>query len=193
MATKLGICNAALVKLGQEEITALADNNKRAKLCNNNYERLKRMLLRRHPWSFAKKRVTLNSTGATPAFEYSHLYALPADFIRLDYLQKPLYEHAIEGDKFLYNGGPTVNLVYIADACEDVFDSLFEDLMATTLAYEICTALTSDQGLKGEIRQELEYLVNETRSINAQTRGTPQDVESDEFLVSRRVNNIGIF
>lgn len=194
MATKLGICNAALVKLGQEEITALTDNNKRAKLCNNNYDRLKRMLIRRHPWNFAKKRVSLSSTGATPSFEYSHMYALPVDFIRLDYIEKPLYEHAIEGDKLLYNGGPTIKLVYIADADESTFDSLFEDLLATTIAYEICTALTNDQRLKSEIRQELEYLVNESRSINAQTRGTPQDTNSDELLVSRRAGSLlGIF
>ena len=57
--------------------------------------------------------------------------------------------------------------------------------MAQTLADEICISLTADQNLKAEIRQELEYLINETRSTNAQVRGTPQDVEADDLLIAR--------
>lgn len=185
MAVKLDICNAALIKLGQEPITALTDNNKRARLLNTNYERIKRKLLRRHPWSFAKVRVTLSPEVTTPIYQYSTEYILPNDFIRLHALQYNTYEHAIEGNKLLYNGGGDINLVYIADVDETNFDSLFEDLLAQTLADEICISLTADQNLKAEIRQELEYLINETRSTNAQVRGTPQDVEADDLLIAR--------
>ncbi len=185
MAVKLDICNAALVKLGQESITALTDNNKRARLLNANYDRIKRKLLRRHPWSFAKVRVTLPPETTVPIYQYSTEYILPSDFIRLESLQYNTYEHAIEGNKLLYNGGGDINLVYIADVCEDYFDSLFEDLLAQTLADELVIALTNDQNLKAEIRQELEYLINETRSTNAQVRGTPQELEADDLLIAR--------
>jgi hypothetical protein len=185
VASILGICNAALTKLGQEPITDITDNNKRAKLLNANYLRVKQKLLRRHPWSFAKKRVNLLAQVTTPLYEFSHEYLLPVDFIRLDKLQFNTYEHAIEGNKLLYNGGDEINLVYICDADEADFDSLFEDLLAHTLADEICLSLTQNQQLKSDLRAELEYLINETRSTNAQVRGTPQEIETDDFLLAR--------
>ena len=185
MATKLGICNSALIKLGQEPITDLADNNKRAKLVNDNYDRIKRKLLRRHNWNFAKKRVKLHADSTTPLYGYAHQFTLPSDFIRMVEIDKPGYEHAIEGSKLLFQGSDVVLMVYIFDADEYLFDSLFEDLMATSLADELCIAMTQSQNLRQELRQELEYYLGETRSMNAQTRGTPQDPESDDLLIAR--------
>lgn len=59
MATDVSICNSALVKLGNEVLVALSDSTKRAKLCNAQYEIIKKKMMYNHPWNFAIKRVTL--------------------------------------------------------------------------------------------------------------------------------------
>lgn len=186
MATKLSICNAALIKLGQEPIVALTDNSKRAKLVDTNYDRVKRKLLRRHSWNFAKRRVELTATGITPEFGYTHEFDLPNDFIRLLEIEKTGYEHIVEDGKILYNGGETLKIIYVYNADEDLFDSLFEDLMAASLSDELAYSLTQNENLKQRIMAELDMLLGETRSINAQSRGTPQDIEADDLLIARR-------
>ncbi len=60
MATSdVEICNSALQKLGAETITTLADNSRRASLCNRQYDKIRKKLLRAHPWNFAIKRAAL--------------------------------------------------------------------------------------------------------------------------------------
>lgn len=61
MATDLEICNAALMKLGAETISSFADNSKRAKLCKNHYERIRKEMIMYHPWNFALKRVEIDN------------------------------------------------------------------------------------------------------------------------------------
>lgn len=186
MATDLSICNAALTKLGQEPITALNDNNKRAKLLDANYERIKRKLLRQHTWNFAKKRVELTAELTTPVFGFSHEFLLPSDWIRLLEIENTGYEHLEENGKILYNGGEKLKLVYIYDAPESQFDSLFEDLFAVTLADELCFALVQSDAVKARLGVEMERLLGDARTTNAQSRGMPQEASSDELLWARR-------
>lgn len=58
-ASDVEICNSALSKLGAEEITALTDNTRRAKLCNRQYDKIRKKLLRSYFWGFARKRAYL--------------------------------------------------------------------------------------------------------------------------------------
>lgn len=60
--TALDVANNALERVGANSITSLSDNSKEAKLCNARIEQLRQTLLRRHPWNFAEKRVSLDAT-----------------------------------------------------------------------------------------------------------------------------------
>jgi len=60
MATSdVEICNSALQKIGAETITTLSDNTRRAALCNRQYDKVRKKLLRAHPWNFAIRRAAL--------------------------------------------------------------------------------------------------------------------------------------
>lgn len=66
MATSdVEICNSALAKLGAESITSLSDTTRRAVLCNRQYDKIRKKMLRMHPWNFAIKRVWLSPITET--------------------------------------------------------------------------------------------------------------------------------
>jgi len=60
--TDVQLCSAAMVRLGKEPITALSDNNKRAKLCNANYARLKDEFLQMFSWNPGTKYTDLTES-----------------------------------------------------------------------------------------------------------------------------------
>ena len=70
MASEVGICNSALVKIGEPTITALDQGGKAASTCNELYEKLRDELLRRHQWNFAVARAKLARLSETPAFGF---------------------------------------------------------------------------------------------------------------------------
>lgn len=77
------LCNAALVKLGAKTITSFTDGSAQATACSDSYTRILRAELRDHPWSFAKRLVSIVEDAAAPPFGRAHAYQLPLDFIRL--------------------------------------------------------------------------------------------------------------
>ncbi len=82
MASIVGICNSALIKLGASTILSLTEGSKNANLCNEQYEKLRDDLLRAHPWNFAAARQKLARLADAPAFGFAYAYQLPAAFLR---------------------------------------------------------------------------------------------------------------
>jgi len=56
---QLAIANAALRKLGAEEVSSLSDSTKSAQVMNTRVEPAKQAVLRVHPWNFATRRIKL--------------------------------------------------------------------------------------------------------------------------------------
>lgn len=77
------LANSALQMVGLSTITSLSDNSPQARLANSFYSLSRDETLQLHPWSEAKKRVSLAQSVTAPAFGYSHAYQKPADFIRM--------------------------------------------------------------------------------------------------------------
>lgn len=82
MASVVGICNSALIKVGASTIMSLTDASKNARLCNEQYEKVRDDLLRSHPWNFAIKRSKLARLAAAPTFQFTYAYQLPANWLR---------------------------------------------------------------------------------------------------------------
>ena len=51
MASVVQICNSALNQLGASSITALTENSKNARICNERYETVRDAVYRSHPWN----------------------------------------------------------------------------------------------------------------------------------------------
>ena len=71
MASVVDICNSALNLLGASTISALTDDTKNARLCNQRYEPIRSRIFRSHPWNCLIKRVELAKDSAAPVIEYS--------------------------------------------------------------------------------------------------------------------------
>ena len=68
MSSVVQICNIALSNIGEQRITALTDNNERARLCNLRYDDVRDAVLRSYPFKVAVQRVELALSADAPAW-----------------------------------------------------------------------------------------------------------------------------
>lgn len=171
MATDLSICNAALNRIGAEPISDLSDNNKRAKLCNAHYARVRDELLAEHPWHFALKQVKISPTGTTPTLDYTQEFDVPADYLRA-YLVSPDYiEYKRVGDVFLADENE-LSLTYIAETAEADFAVWFTATLILKLAVELSYSMVQSNELHERLLKNYEDALRNARLYNAQ-EGTP--------------------
>ena len=83
MASVVDICNSALNLLGASNITALTDDSKNARLCNQRYEPIRNRIFRSHAWNCLTKRVQLAEDSDAPVVEYANQFTLPSDCLRV--------------------------------------------------------------------------------------------------------------
>ena len=85
-------------------------SNSTEELCARWYDQSRREALRRYPWNFAAKRIILAPDATDPVFGYSKQFTLPADFIRMKYINQsvlvrdnpiPASSYTIEDNKIL--------------------------------------------------------------------------------------------
>jgi len=185
MASEVQICNLALSKVGDEQITSLTENKKAARLCNLVYEPLRDSVLRAHFWNFAVERVALAKSTDTPAYEYSAKFALPTDFLRLidtNLLDTETFK--VEG-LFVLANSDTVSVRYVKRVEDpNQFDWLFIEALAARMAAELAIALTDNRVLSVDLFNLYSTKIMEARTADAQ-EGSPDDIISDTWLNSR--------
>ena len=187
MATDaVAICNSALAKLGSLRITALADSTEHARLCNEQYNKIRKDLLRSHPFNFAIKRIALVAT-TDPVFGFASAFTLPSDNLRVLELDGCAEdEWAIEGSNTLVCDLDEANIKYIYDLTDTTkFTSDFDELLALTLAHDICYALVQSVTLKDMLEKQVMRKTALVRTFDAQ-EGTGQRVTARRFLNARR-------
>lgn len=185
MAVDLDICNSALIKLGCDLITSLADNTKQARLCNHQYSRVRDAVLRSAPWNFAVTRVTLSPTVVTLAFGDETVFTLPADCVKVWKTSDPQDRYRIEGRYLLSEDFDEAEIYYISNTvAPGNYDAAFQEAVACTLAADLCYPLVQSQGLAQGLLQQAEFYINQARSYSSQ-EGTPDDFTFDTFLDSR--------
>jgi hypothetical protein len=182
--SRVSICNSALLKLGAERITALDGSSKEARICEEQYEKMRDLVLQDHPWNFALVRVELASTSNTPVFEWDYEFQLPVDCLRVIRMQERDYEFVVEGKKLLTNYD-TCKILYISKVeYEANFTAYFAEALAMRLASDLAYNLIQNPGLAGQFLNEYKQFIRDARSIDAQ-EGTPENVEDNSYILSR--------
>ena len=191
MASVVDICNSALNLLGASTISALTDDTKNARLCNQRYEPIRSRIFRSHPWNCLIKRVQLAKDSASPVIEYTNQYTLPSDCLRVlkihngvtDSIKSDM-EYRIEGRKIKTNEG-TIYLVYVAENTDpNIYDVYLQEAISHQLAADIAYAVTNNATLANQYMQRADDRLKEARFIDA-TENSVSQIEANEFTDSR--------
>ena len=191
MASVVDICNSALNLLGASTISALTEDSKNARLCNQRYEPIRDRMFRSHAWNCLTKRVQLAKDSAAPVVEFANQYTLPTDCLRVlkvhngttDSIASSL-DYAVEGRKIKTDEG-TIFLVYIAKITDpNEYDTYMIEALAASLAADLAYAITNNATLAKNYEATADERLREARFIDA-TENSLGTVESSEFTDAR--------
>ena len=191
MASVVNICNSALNLIGASTISALTEDTKNARLCNQRYEPVRNRVFRGHNWNCLIKRVELAQNSTAPVMEYTYAYALPSDFLRVmkihngttDSIAADL-DYKVEGKNIVTNQ-TTVYLVYVAlDTDPNNYDAYLREAISHQLAADLAYAITNNATLANNYLTRADERLREARFIDA-TENSLDTVEANEFTDAR--------
>ena len=191
MASVVDMCNSALNLLGASTISALTDDSKNARLCNQRYESVRNRVFRSHAWNCLHKRVQLAQNSTAPVIEYTYAYALPSDCLRVlkvhngttDSIKSDI-DYKLEGRNIVTDEG-TVYLIYVALVTDpNEYDSYLQESISHQLAADLCYAITNNATLANNYMARADERLREARFIDA-TENSLGTIESNEFTDAR--------
>lgn len=188
----VAIANRALQKLGASRIDSFDQDKPNARSASACYSILRDKLLRSHPWNFAKKRASVAALTDGTTWGSLNRYQLPNDFLRLlrsvndgiGGTESPK-NWVIESDAIVTTDAAPLEFIYIARITDPAkFDALFIELLATTMAHEMCEEVTASNTKKADLKEDIRELLAEARRTNA-IEIPPQEPPEDDWLVAR--------
>ena len=191
MASIVNMCNSALNLIGASTISALTEDTKNARLCNQRYEPVRNRVFRGHNWNCLIKRVELAQNSTAPVVEYTYAYALPSDFLRVmkihngttDSIAADL-DYKVEGKNIVTNQ-TTVYLAYIAlDTDPNNYDAYLREAISHQLAADLAYAITNNATLANNYLTRADERLREARFIDA-TENSLDTIEANEFTDAR--------
>ena len=191
MASVVNICNSALNLIGASTISALTEDTKNARLCNQRYEPVRNRVFRSHNWNCLVKRVELAQNSTAPVMEYSYAYALPSDCLRIlrifngttNSIESDL-EYKIEGKNVITNQ-TTVYLVYTSlDTDPNNYDAYLREAISHQLGVDLAYAITNNATLAKNLMARADDRLREARFIDS-TENSLETVEATEFTNAR--------
>ena len=192
MASVVQICNSALNQLGASSITALTDDSKNARLCNERYTTIRDAVFRAHPWNCLIKRVQLAQDSDTPAWGFDYQYTLPADCLRILGIKDYNSDYKVEGRKLLISES-SVYLIYLAQITDvNELDVLLRETISAHLAQDIAYAITANLQVSRLMAEKYQAKLSEARhadsseGYNTNPELAPTDqIITEDFLNSR--------
>lgn len=196
MPSKIEIWNQALGFIGTRTVAAETENTPEAIQCGLFWNAARRQALRDYPWNFAQRRAWLAAVPVPDGWEveYSHAYALPEDCLKALRLlahgrseQRFVLAHdAARGGTVLLTNAAEALLWYTADVEQvQVFDDLFQSVMARKLAALVCVPLLkNNSGKVGELEQLYRSALASAFEASS-SEGAEQEKE-DAWLASRQ-------
>ena len=192
MASVVQICNSALNQLGASSITALTEDSKNARICNERYETIRDAVYRSHPWNCLVKRVQLAQDTATPAWGFTYQYTLPSDCLRVLQIKDYNSDYKIEGRKLLIDESD-VYLIYLAIETDvNQLDILLRETISAGLAQDIAYAITSNLQVTKLMAEKYQAKLSEARhtdaseGYNTNPAVAPTDqIITEDFITSR--------
>ena len=192
MASVVQICNSALNQLGAASITALTDNSKNARLCNERYNTVRDSVFRSHPWNSLIKRIQLAQNTSTPVYGFSYQFNLPSDCLRVLTIDAYNSDFKVEGRKILCNES-SIKPVYVSQVTDpNEMDVLLRETIAAALAADIAYAITANLQVTKLMQERYEFKISEARHADASegynvdpSNGQVDQILTEDFINSR--------
>jgi len=192
MASVVQICNSALNQLGASSITALTDNSKNARLCNERYSTVRDAVFRSHPWNCLVKRQTLAADSASPDWGFTYQFTLPADCLRVLGIDSYDSDHKIEGRKVLISSS-AVKLIYISQVTDpNEMDVLLREVISAALAADMVYSITANPQMAKLFHEKYKSKLSEARHTDAgegyntdPTVAPTDQIVTEDFIKSR--------
>ena len=191
MSSVVQICNSALNQLGAASITALTDNSKNARLCNERYATVRDAVFRSHPWNCLIKRQQLAQTTNTPSYGFSYEFTLPSDCIRVLGIDAYSYDYKVEGRKILCNE-QSIKIIYISQITDpNEMDVLLRETISAGLASDIAYAITANLQVSKLMNEKYQYKLSEARHTDASEgyNTDPNNGPTDQLLTEDFINS----
>ena len=137
-ATPIEVVQAALHRIGEDEIVSLVDGSSAAKVATSNYEGIVRAFFARHAWTFAKTTVDLTYQEAVELGHWRYAYTWPADVLNIravlkDGVRLRAGEYAIESGRALTRSNGDLQAVVVTRADEGAWPGDFTEAVVTRL------------------------------------------------------------
>lgn len=154
MASKVSIANFAIfVELGLDQITALTEDSKAARIVNLLFDDTAKEVMNEGAWASATFRQLLAQDATAPSWEFNFRYILPADPLFLGLLK---INELIPGDTvykvesgFLLTDANPVSLLYKGFQTDtEQYGSFLTRAITLRLASKMCYGLTGNEKLK---------------------------------------------
>ena len=122
-ASQIEVVQAALHRIGEEEITSLDDDSSGARVASSNYEGIVRSFFARHAWTFAKQTLELTYQGEVELGPYTHAHVWPSEVMNIRYVMQDGVrlrsgEYAIESGRVLTRSSTALQVVATVRADE---------------------------------------------------------------------------
>lgn len=192
--TDTEVANRALLAIGNNELlTDLgADSGATATICRSVYSDTRRVLLQATDWNFATRRAALAEHTSTPAFEFDHMYRLPADCLKVQQLYdadnhtqwkvETELDATVLHSFILTDLAAPLNIKYTADVLvTDQTPPMFIDALASRMAAEIAYPLTKSKTLANSLWNVYRAKSSEGFRRDAQ-EGTPHYLQDGEWV-----------
>lgn len=200
MASRVGVINRALIKLGVQTIADPDEESEPARVSKQVFDDTVQAELRKNPWAFAIRRARLAASVTAPSFGFKTAFPLPTDFIRIvqvgDYfdfsavrnapLDRSVVPYRIEGRSIVTDLPAPLNIRYVADISADPgqWDATFVDALAARLSVEMCETLTKNTSKLTLMERLYQRAIGEARRLNA-IESPPEPLPDNSWVMTR--------
>lgn len=146
-AAPIEVVQAALHRIGEEEISSLDDDSSGARVAASNYEGIVRSFFARHAWTFAKQTLDLTYQGEVELGSFTHAFVYPSEVtnIRLvQYAPSDSYcglggrrlragEYSIESGRILTRSDTPLQVVATVRAAESAWPGDFSEAVVVRM------------------------------------------------------------
>jgi hypothetical protein len=194
MSSQVEIVNNALVEIGEATIASITQGTRAARAANRVWDNVRRGMLTRYRWNFAKRRAVLAPDVDTPAFGYINQFTPPDDFLQLigiydsaedqRQLTTTRQAYSFENNKILWDG-TALYIFYTANVTDtNTFDPAFEDALVYKLAMRLAYDLSTGTGRIEDLNAKFSESIRTAKFQNA-IQNSPEVIQASDWVDSR--------